>query len=172
MSVDGVVETPENWAHQYVNEDIARAAQEGMGRTDTLLFGRRTYEQFASYWPKQDPQSDPFAGFLNETRKVVVSSKLRSVEWSVSELLRGDVEEGVAALKRESGGSIGILGSITLVGSLLRAGLLDDLEIMLAPIVVGTGKRLFEGGEQIPLRLVESKEFDNGVLSLRYAREE
>ncbi len=148
MSVDGVVETPENWAHQYVNEDIARAAQEGMGRTDTLLFGRRTYEQFASYWPN------------------------RSVEWSGSELLRGDVEEGVAALKRESGGSIGILGSITLVGSLLRAGLLDDLEIMLAPIVVGTGKRLFEGGEQIPLRLVESKEFDNGVLSLRYAREE
>ena len=149
---------------------MVQAIRSEMRGVDTVLLGRRTYEQFVAYWPHQDPESDPFAGFLNDTPKLVVSTTLRSLEWRGSTLIGGDVTQEIADLKRKPGGNVVILGSITLVESLLRAGLLDELEVMLIPILLGSGRRLFEGPDQVPLKLTRSRTFDNGVLSLRYER--
>jgi dihydrofolate reductase len=173
MSIDGVVDTPENWAHAYLTDEIVGSAQEGMRGTDTVLLGRKTYEQFSTFWPHQDAETNPFAGFLNETRKIVVTTGSPSLDWKGSEPLDGNnLEERIRRLKDEPGGNVVVLGSITLVGSLLRQGLLDELQITLVPALIGEGLRLFDGGSQVPLRLVETKEFDNGVLSLRYAGKE
>ncbi len=170
MSVDGVVESPERWAHAYFSEEMLQAAQAGMRGTDTLLFGRRTYEEFAAYWPHQDPRTDPFARFLNETRKLVASNTLQSLEWGPAELISGDVPKAVADLKRTQGGEVTILGSTTLVASLLRARILDTLELMIVPVLIGTGRRLFAGDEQVPLSLMESRTFENGAVMVTYER--
>jgi dihydrofolate reductase len=173
MSLDGVVDHPERWAHEYFSEEMLQVAQSGMSETDTtLLFGRRTYEEFASVWPDRDPNANPFVRFLNETPKVVVSNTLTTLDWGPAELIAGDVEHGVAELKQKPGGHVLILGSATLVGSLARAGLLDTLELFVVPVLIGTGQRLFEHPEHVPLQLVESRPFDNGVLMARYARKE
>ena len=171
MSLDGVVDHPERWAHEYFNPEMLEVAKAGMQTGDTVLFGRRTYEEFAAVWPNR-PEDDPFAQFLNSRRKVVVSNTLTELPWRPAELLTGDVAQGVADLKAEPGADILILGSVTLVGSLLRARLLDALDLFMVPIVIGNGTRLFDGPEPVSLQLVESKSFDNGVLSLRYAGKE
>ena len=169
MSVDGVVDHPERWAHTYFSEEMLQAATSQMSDTATVLFGRRTYEQFAAVWPHRDPETDPFARFLNEMPKVVASNTLGSPEWGPAEVISGDIPAAVAELKRKPGGDVIILGSATLVGSLLRARLLDLLELFVVPVLIGTGKRLFEADEQVPLKLTDSRAFDNGVLALRYA---
>jgi dihydrofolate reductase len=169
MSLDGVVDSPERWAHAYFSPEMLEAAQEGMRDTDTVLFGRRTYEEFAAVWPHQDSDTDPFARFLNETPKLVASNTLKSLEWGPAELISGDIAQAVADLKQKPGGDVIILGSSTLVGSMLEAGLLDVLELFIVPILIGGGKRLFEGPDQIPLKLMESRPFDNGVLAARYS---
>ena len=172
MTVDGVVDKPERWAHDYFAEDLLTAAQEGMGDTDTILFGRKTYEEFAAVWPQSDSASDPFAGFLNVTPKLVVSSTLSALPWGPAETLSGDVVSTVADLKRKPGGDVIILGSPTLVETLLRGRLLDTLELFVVPLVLGTGRRLFESPEAVPLALVEATPFANGVVALRYGRDE
>ncbi|MFN2543865.1 MAG: dihydrofolate reductase family protein [Actinomycetota bacterium] len=169
MSLDGVVDSPERWAHAYFSPDLLEAAQAGMADTDTILFGRRTYEEFATIWPNQ-PADDPFAGFLNDTPKLVASNTLQELPWGPAELVTGDAAEAVAELKSKPGGDVIILGSSTLVGSLLRAGVLDMLELFIVPVLIGNGKRLFDAPDQVPLRLVESRSFDNGVLAVRYGR--
>jgi dihydrofolate reductase len=170
MSLDGVVDHPERWAHAYFVPEMLEAAQQGMSQADTLLlFGRRTYEEFAAVWPSQDPDANPFVRFLNDTPKVVISSTPIDLSWGPAEQISrtGDVAE----LKTKPGGDVLILGSATLVGSLLRAGLLDLLDLFVIPVLIGTGKRLLESPDQVPLKLVESGTFPNGVLSLRYAGE-
>jgi dihydrofolate reductase len=137
-----------------------------MPETGTVLFGRRTYEEFAAVWPDR-PDSDPFARFLNSSRKVVVSTTLEQLPWGPAERVEGT--GSVAELKAKPGEDIVVLGSPTLVGSLLRAGLLDRLEIFVVPVLIGTGQRLYEHEETVPLRLVESRPFANGVLLTRYA---
>lgn len=170
MSVDGVVDAPERWAHEYFAQEMLEEVQAGMRETDTVLFGRRTYEEFAAYWPNQDPSGDPFARFLNETPKLVASNTLESLPWGPAERIAGDAAAAVAELKQKPGGDVIVLGSATLVGSLLRAGVLDVLELMIVPVLIGTGKRLFEGSAKVPLRLTESRTFSNGVVMFRYAR--
>ena len=169
MSVDGVVEHPERWAHTYFSEEMLQAATGQMSDTATVLFGRRTYEEFATVWPHRDATTDPFARFLNERPKLVASNTLRSPEWGPAEVIAGDIPKAVAELKGKPGGDVIILGSVTLVGSVLRAGLLDVLDLFVVPVLIGSGKRLFEADEQVPLKLVESSAFTNGVLSLRHA---
>ena len=171
MSVDGVVDSPERWAHAYFAPDLLEAAQAGMRETDTILLGRTTYQEFATSWPQQDPESSPFARFMNETPKLVASNTLQTLDWGPAELIDGDIPQAVADLKQKPGGDVIILGSGTLVGTLLRAGLLDVLELFIVPVLIGTGKRLPTGEEQVPLRLTESRKFDNGVLMVRYAPE-
>jgi dihydrofolate reductase len=169
MSLDGVVDHPERWAHDYFAPDLLEAATSQMPETGTVLFGRRTYEEFASVWPGR-PADDPFAGFLNSSYKVVVSRTIEELPWEPAERIDGT--EGVAELKSKPGNDMVVLGSPTLVGSLLRANLLDTLEIFVVPVLIGTGQRLYEHTERIPLRLTESRPFANGVLLTRYAPEE
>ena len=168
MSLDGVVDHPERWAHEYSAPDLLEEATSQMPETGTVLFGRRTYEEFAAVWPGR-PADDPFAGFLNSSRKLVVSRTIEELPWGPAERIDG--VDAVADLKAKPGDDVVVLGSPTLVGSLLRARLLDTLEIFVVPIVLGTGQRLYESDERVPLRLVESRPFANGVLLTRYTRE-
>ena len=168
MSLDGVVDHPERWAHEYFAPDMLEAATSQMPETGTVLFGRRTYEEFAAVWPER-PADDPFAGFLNSSLKVVVSRTLGELPWGPAERIDGI--DAVAELKAKPGEDVVVLGSPTLVGSLLRAKLLDVLEIFVVPILIGTGHRLYESDERVPLRLVESRPFNNGVLLTRYAQD-
>lgn len=171
LSLDGVVEAPERWAFGYSNDEVMQANQSGMGNSDAMLLGRKTYEIFANFWPHQ-PSDAPMAEYINSTRKYVVSTTLDSVDWQNSHLIRGDVAEGLRDLKRQPGKAITVVGSPTLVKSLLGDGLLDALHLQIPPLLVGSGKRLFADGEQQPLRLVDSQTFSNGVLNLTYQPEE
>lgn len=169
VSVDGVMEKPEEWAFPYSNEEIEEANASGMAASDALLLGRATYEQFAAYWPNQ-PGGTPMVDYINSVRKVVVSTTLEEpLGWNNSTLIRENVAEEIAGLKELPGKDITIIGSGALVRSLLRDGLLDELRLMVHPIVLGSGKRLFEdGGEGKALELVGSKTFSTGVVSLDY----
>jgi dihydrofolate reductase len=169
MSLDGVVESPEKWTIPYFNDEVWQVTSKGMAASDTLLLGRRTYEEFAAYWPDKTADDSPYADHLNSTPKVVVSTTLKSVTWRNSRLITGDIVGHITKLKEQPGKNITILGSATLVRWLLRKDLLDQLGLLLYPIVVGTGKRLFEDWTaKAPLNLVESRALSNGILSLTY----
>jgi dihydrofolate reductase len=171
VSLDGVIEAPERWQSPYVNDEMGQAIGSQMAAADTLLLGRRTYEEFAAYWPKQSSDA-PFADQMNNTPKLVVSNTLKTVEWRSSTLVTGDVAEQLAKLKQQPGKNMNITGSATLVRSLLRDGLLDELNLLVCPVVVGQGKRLFEdGSDQLRLRLVSATPFSTGVISVTYAPE-
>ncbi|MDF5757573.1 dihydrofolate reductase family protein [Spongiactinospora sp. TRM90649] len=167
ISLDGVVEAPDQWHFPYFDEDMGNAVQAMMNDSEAMLLGRRTYEEFAGYWPTS---TDDLAGHMNGTPKYVVSNTLTSADWQNSTLVSGDVVKELARIKEEPGGNLAITGSGTLVASLLRAGLLDELHLLVHPIVVGSGKRLFEDGAQVPLRLTDSTTFSTGVLHLVYGR--
>jgi dihydrofolate reductase len=141
-----------------------------MAAADAMLFGRVTYQEFAAFWPYQNSAEQPFTDYLNNTLKYVVSTTLEEpLEWQNSTLIKDDVTEVVAGLKQQPGMDIGIVGSGTLVRSLLRDGLLDELGLMIHPIVLSSGTRLFEeGGDQRALDLVGSKTFSTGVVNLTY----
>jgi dihydrofolate reductase len=168
ISLDGVVEAPETWHLPYNDDAMKEIVGAQMATADTLLLGRRTYEIFAGYWAAQD-DSEPFAAKLNGMSKVVVSSTLEQADWRNSTLVRTDVAKELAELKRQPGQDILTNGSITLVRTLLRDGLVDELTLLLHPIVVGTGQRLFENeGDRKGLKLVESTTLDTGVIHLTY----
>jgi dihydrofolate reductase len=167
MTLDGVVESPEKWQFAYFNDEVGQAVGSAMAEADTMLLGRRTYQEFAAYWPHQTSDA-PFADYMNNTPKLVVSTTLDAVEWQNSTLINGNVVEEIAKLKQQPGKNISITGSATLVRSLLRVGLLDELSLLVHPIVVGAGQRLFEGGDQLPLTLVRSQTFSTGVVALAY----
>ena len=168
MSLDGVVESPFSWASQYFNDEMFEWIGAGLPQADAILLGRRTYLEFAELWPSQG-SSVPMADFLNNTPKYVVSSTLDTLDWGPSSLVRGDLAEEIRNLKQQPGKNIQIPGSPTLVRSLLCDGLLDELSIGIAPIVVGSGMRLFdEITEQVPLKVLESKTLDTGMLAVTY----
>ncbi len=168
VSLDGVVEAPAEWAFSYSNDEMEEANASGMAASDALLLGRVTYEEFAAYWPHQ-PGGVPMVDYINSVHKFVVSTTLEEVEWNNSALIKGNVAEEIATLKRQPGKDITITGSGTLVRSLLRADLLDELVLMVHPVVKGSGKRLFEdGSDQKALKLVDSKTFGTGVVYLTY----
>jgi dihydrofolate reductase len=168
MTLDGVVESPEKWQLPYSDDELGAVLESGMAASDTMLLGRRTYQEFAGYWPDQ-PSEEPFADYINNTPKLVVSTTLQTVEWRNSTLIKGDVAQELTKLKQQPGKNISMTGSGTLVGWLLRQGLLDELGLLVCPIVVGSGRRLFQdAGDQVPLKLVDSKSLGTGVLSLTY----
>jgi dihydrofolate reductase len=173
MSLDGVMESPEEWHFPYFNDEMGEAIGAAMAAADAMLLGRVTYQEFAAFWPSQNSESSEdqeFADYMNNTPKFVVSTTLEEpLEWNNSTLIKGDVAEEVTRLKQQAGGDISITGSGTLVRSLLADDLLDELRLMVHPIVVGSGKRLFEeGGGQKALKLVDSKTFGTDVLYLTY----
>jgi dihydrofolate reductase len=168
ISLDGVVESPEKWQFPYYNDETGQALGSSMSASDTLLLGRRTYQEFAAVWPARGT-ADPVGAYMNNTPKLVVSTTLKTTDWENSTLLGGDVADELGELKQQSGKNINITGSITLVRSLLREGLLDELQLLVCPIVLGHGQRLFhDWREQLPLKLQDAKTFSTGVLSLSY----
>jgi len=168
MSLDGVVESPSSWASPYFNDDLVDWISAGLPHADAILLGRRTYLEFAELWPGQSG-SVPMAEFLNNTNKHVVSSKLNTLDWGPASLVQGDLAHELHKLKQQPGKNIQIPGSPTLVRSLLRDGLLDELSLAICPIVVGSGMRLFEEmAKQVPLELADSRALSSGVLALTY----
>ena len=169
VSLDGVTESPEKWQLPYFNDEMGEAIGAAMAAADAMLLGRVTYQEFASYWPGVRSEDQPFADYMNNTPKYVVSTTLDTVEWSNSTLIKGNLAEEITKLKQQPGKNIGITGSITLVQSLLQDDLLDELGLMIHPVVVGSGKRLFDDdGERKSLDLVDATAFGSGVVSLVY----
>ncbi|MCR6490342.1 dihydrofolate reductase family protein [Amycolatopsis sp. OK19-0408] len=169
ISLDGVVEAPDKWSLRYWSDEIGQAVGSGMAAADAMLLGRVTYEGFAEAWPGRTVE-DEGAEFMNTVRKYVLSSTLSDVSWNNSTLLTGDPATAVRALKASSGGDIMTSGSTTAVRWLLTEGLVDELNLLLYPVVVGEGKRLFpQAGPGFPLELKKSATFGNGVVQLTYA---
>ncbi len=165
------MEKPEEWSFSYSNDEMEEANASGMADSDAMLLGRITYEEFAAFWPYQNSAEQPFTDYLNNTLEYVVSTTIQEpLEWQNSTLINGKgFAEEIAKLKRQPGEDITILGSGSLVRSLLQEDLLDELHLMVHPVVPGSGKRLFEeGGERKTLNLVDSKTFSIGVLYLTY----
>jgi dihydrofolate reductase len=169
VSVDGVMESPEEWAFSYSNDEMEEANVSGMAASDALLLGRVTYEALAAFWPHQ-PAGTPMVDYINSVPKFVVSETLKEpLGWNNSTLIKGHDAEEITELKQRPGKDITILGSGVLVRSLLRNGLLDELRLMVHPVVLGRGKRLFEDrADRKVLELVDSKTFATGVLYLTY----
>jgi dihydrofolate reductase len=169
VSLDGVIESPDKWHFPYFNDEMGEAVGAAMAQADAMLLGRVTYQEFASYWPGVSSEDQPFADYMNNIPKYVVSTTLDKAEWNNSTLIKGNVAEEIAKLKQQPGKNIGITGSATLVQSLLQDDLLDELGLMIHPVVVGSGKRVFkEEGDLKALKLVDSKTFSTGVVSLTY----
>jgi dihydrofolate reductase len=177
ISLDGVVEDPggsENFKHSGWSFEISRGDEgdkfkldETMA-SDALLLGRVTYEGFAEAWPPRDGE---FADKFNNMPKYVVSSTLEEPAWNNSTVLEGDLTEAVADVREKHDGDIVVHGSAQLVQALLEQGLVDELRLMVYPVVLGSGKRLFgETTDKVPLRLVDSKTVGDGVAILVYQR--
>jgi dihydrofolate reductase len=181
LSLDGVYQAPGDpnedteggfrhggWQRPYFDDVLGAAAGQGMAETDAHLFGRKTYEIMAAYWPNA-PADDPYGQHLNRVQKYVASRTFQKLEWQNTTLLQGDVAEEVAKLKEQPGKNISVLGSGNLVRTLLEHDLVDELSLAVYPIVLGSGKRLFaESDRTHELRLVDSKTTTTGGLLLTY----
>ncbi|MGV9676969.1 dihydrofolate reductase family protein [Nocardia sp. NPDC003482] len=172
MAIDGVVENPQDWHFPYYNDEMGAAVDAQLGAADTLLLGRKTYDGFAGAWPDREAAGGPdapFAAKLGDARKVVVSHQDHDFTWRNSEVLKGELVEGVSALKAEPGGAIGISGSVSVVRQLLAARLIDELHLLIHPIAVGAGERLFDpAAPTLPLALLRSATFATGVIHAVY----
>jgi dihydrofolate reductase len=182
LTLDGVMQAPGSpdedrsggfdqggWQLNYFDDTLGKAIMDVLAVTGGLLLGRRTYEIFAAHWPNQ-PAEDPLAGTFNDMPKYVASTTLKEpLRWQNSTLIKGDVADGVAKLKKEAGKDIQVIGSGTLVETLAGHDLVDEYRLMIHPIVMGKGKRLFRGeGSPKKLRLIDSKTTSTGVLILTY----
>jgi dihydrofolate reductase len=165
MSLDGVVESPNEWHFPYFNDEMGAAIERGTERYQAFLLGRVLYEEWASYWPAQGDDV-PFASFINNVPKYVVSHRPDRASWNNTTIISGDE---LGELKDRTDDEIGMSGSATLVRWLLANGLLDELHLLLHPIAVGHGRRLFEDTPTHPLQLVSHETFKTGVLNLAYA---
>jgi dihydrofolate reductase len=176
ISLDGVVEAPDQWHFPYFNEEMGAAVDATLRAADTVLFGRKTYDSFAGAWPEREAAGEEDADLakaLGDARKIVVSNQKLEFTWRNSEQLEGDLVEAVTELKNEPGANIALSGSVSVVRQLLAAGLLDELHLLVHPIAVRKGMRLFDEGETpIPLRLISSETFETGVLNLVYQPDE
>ena len=184
VSLDGVMQAPGGadedteggfrhggWQMGYFDDVAGERIGASMAQTGAFLLGRRTYEIFASYWPTQS-DDDPFAKILNGLPKYVASTTLgEPLAWQNSTLLQGDVAKAVAELKQGEGGNIVVLGSGGLVQTLYENDLVDEYALMIIPIVLGGGKRLFRELPKKPLRLVDSVTTSTGVLMTTYVPE-
>jgi dihydrofolate reductase len=169
MSLDGVVESPEKWSFPYWNDEIGEFKHDETFSSDALLLGRVTYEGFAASWPgRKDPEG--FADRFNSIPKHVATRTLRKLEWNNSHLLKGDIAAEVSKLKQQTGKDIVIHGSPGLIRSLMPHHLIDEYRLLVYPIILGHGKRLFDETSQANLKLVESKTYDTGVVKLVYHR--
>ncbi|MGL4542885.1 MAG: dihydrofolate reductase family protein [Polymorphobacter sp.] len=169
MSLDGVVEAPDQFVRPELYADFPPLIAATIAEQDTVLLGRRTYGEWAAFWPNSDIQ--PFAGFINTTPKIIVSETRPAVDWPGSTLLPGALEAGIAQLKRTAGGTIGVHGSISLVRALLTAGLLDELRLIVCPVIAGHGRRLLgDTDASVQLDLISAQSTPTGLQYLVYHR--
>jgi dihydrofolate reductase len=168
ISLDGVIEAPETWHFPYFDDEMGAVVGALMGEAEATLLGRNTYDAFAAYWPTADP-ADPVTGMMNGAKKYVVSNSLGEATWENSSVIAGDPESVAAeltALKADT--HLGTTGSATLVQWLLEKRLVDELHLLVHPIVVGKGQKFFTDGAEVPLELVSSNTFGSGVVHLVY----
>jgi dihydrofolate reductase len=165
-SLDGVAEEPSDWlfdVDQAVFDNIAQV----IDGQDAVLLGRDTYDYWSGHWPNEGPE--PFRSFINDTTKYVFTSKPLTAQWSNSVVIDSPAEAYVRELKDQEGGDIGIHGSIALAKSLLEAGLIDDFRLLIAPTLAGSGRRLFDGQQELRrLELADSQGTESGALLLHY----
>jgi dihydrofolate reductase len=170
ISLDGVTESPDQWQFDYFNDEMMETMTSYIAGEDTILLGRVTYQDWEPFWPAST--DEPYASHINNTPKYVVSTTLDDVEWgqfAKPTLIKGNLAEEITRLKQQPGKNIGVSGSPTLAESLLQAGLLDELILMIHPVVVGKGKRLFHDGRALKkMNLVDSKTTSTGVAILTY----
>ena len=169
ISLDGVIEAPDEWIGPWFNPELGQAVGSMIAAQDAMLLGRVSYQEFAAHWPHQ---TGDMADTMNGAVKYVVSGTLSSADWRNTTLIPAvSAPAEIAVLKQRPGKNIGMSGSATLVSSLLRDGLLDELRLFVFPVVLGSGKRLFAApGARIPLNLIDSATFETGVVQLSYAR--
>jgi dihydrofolate reductase len=177
LSLDGVSQGPGSpeedtsdgfaqggWLVPHIDETFIRQTSEWLGQADALLLGRRTYEAFARDWPQITDPDDPFTELMNSLPKYVASQTLTATTWNPATILSGDVVAQVADLKQQPGRELQIHGSARLAQALLAAGLIDELRLVVAPVVVGSGRRLFpDGGAPAGLRLIGSETTPGGL---------
>jgi dihydrofolate reductase len=170
ITLDGVTQSPDKWQFDNFDDGMMAAMNSHIAAEDTVLLGRVTYQEWAPYWPTST--DEPYASHINNTPKYVVSTTLDKVAWGTHDnvtLVKGNVAEALARLKQQPGKNIGVAGSPTLVESLLQSGLLDELILMIHPVIAGSGKRLFKDGRTLKrLKLLDSKTTSTGVSLLTY----
>jgi dihydrofolate reductase len=182
LTLDGVMQAPGDpqedteggftyggWQMPYFDADAGKIMDKYIAATEALLLGRKTYQIFAAYWPTA-PEDDPIAKKFNHIPKYVVSTTLHKVDWNNSTLIKKNVAEEIAKLKEKSGsGILSVTGSGKLAQTLMKHNLIDEYELWIHPLVLGNGKRLFEGGV-VPsnLKLVDTKTTGSGILILTY----
>ncbi|GAA3072956.1 dihydrofolate reductase family protein [Pseudonocardia yunnanensis] len=166
IALDGVVEAPDTWHSPYFNDEMGAVVGAGMETNKAFLMGRKLYDEWAAYWPEST--DEPFATYFNTMPKYVISSSLEKPTWNNTTALAGDVDE-VRRLKETVDGDICITGSATTVRWLLTNELLDELRLLVHPIAVGRGQRLFDDTTTHRLQLVDSAVLSTGVLNLTYA---
>lgn len=168
VSLDGVVEDP-SWTGPFWNDQLSDLQAEYLYSSDALVLGRVTYEGFAAAWPGMEEATGDFGRKMNSMPKHVASRTLRATEWNAT-LLEGGAADAVSALKHGDGGDLLIYGSGTLVDELTRHGLIDEYRLMVHPVLVGAGKKLFESlGETADLSLEDVRTTDTGVAVLTYS---
>jgi dihydrofolate reductase len=177
VTLDGVMEDPGGaegfkyggWSFKFWSDEAAKYKFDELFASDALLLGRTTYEGFAKAWPTMTDEAG-FADRMNSLPKYVVSSTLKDLPWNNSHLIVGDIAEEVTKLKEQDGQDILVGGSGRLAQALMRHDLIDDYRLLVHPVVLGSGRRLFTEGINKTLTLVEAKTFDSGVVALTYRR--
>lgn len=176
VSLDGVMEDPGGaekfkhggWTGAYWHDEIGQYKFEELFASDALLLGRKTYQGFAAAWPSMTDE-EGFADRMNGLPKYVVSTTLQEVEWHNSRLIKGNIAEEVSQLKQQAGQHILVFGSGTLVQTLMQHNLIDEYRLLVFPVVLGSGKQIFKGGDdRVSLKLIEAKTFASGVVALSY----
>jgi dihydrofolate reductase len=179
VTLDGVVEAPGGedslgarggWSFSFWDEEAAKFKLDELFASDTLLLGRVTYQIFAAAWPSRTDEQG-FADRMNSLPKYIVSTTLEKAEWNNSHLIKANVVEEISKLKQQPGQSILVYGSANLVDTLMQHNLIDEYRLMIFPIVLGIGKRLFRDGSSTTLKLVETQTFSSGVVVLTYEPE-
>jgi len=164
VSVDGVVENNGRWARSQFDSDAMSWNDQAYQRADAFLFGRRTYDLFAGYWGVRGDLENPIVGALNTKPKYVASNTLTDPQWTGTTLLSGDLATAIQELKARPGGELQVVGSGTLTRWLLEHDLIDEMNLLIIPIVVGQGARLFpDSGPDLALDLIESRAFPKGI---------
>ncbi len=166
VSLDGVMEEPA-WMRPYLDKDLNGFKCDELAESGGLLLGRKTYQGFAAYWPVKAVEQD-YAGRMNKIPKYVFSRTLKDVEWSNTTLVKRDTMEEIEYLKNSPGKDLLVYGSSELVETLMEYDAIDEYRLLVFPVVLGSGKRLFPNGWKASLRLVDTRNFDCGSIALIY----